>query len=60
MYFDTDMRQVTSTYLSLVEMKSCDAEVLTNAVKTTLHNKGLDIKKFVWNWFSYDRQGPRP
>ncbi|CAI6377603.1 unnamed protein product [Macrosiphum euphorbiae] len=39
MYFDTDMRQVTSTYLSLVEMESCDAEALVNAVKTILHCK---------------------
>lgn len=44
MYFDTDIKQVTSTYLSLVEMESCDAEALTNAIKTTLHSKGLDIK----------------
>jgi len=44
MYYDTDMKQVTSSYLSLVEMESCDAEALTNAVKTTLHSKGLDIK----------------
>lgn len=45
MYFDTDIRQVTSTYLSLVEMESCDGEALTNAIKTTLHSKDLDIKK---------------
>lgn len=36
MYFDTDIRRVTSTYLSLVEMESCDTETLINAVKTTL------------------------
>jgi len=30
MYFDTDMRQGNSSYLSLVEMETCDVEALTN------------------------------
>ncbi|XP_015377124.1 PREDICTED: uncharacterized protein LOC107171397 [Diuraphis noxia] len=43
MYFNKDLGQLTSTYLALIEMESCDAEAITTGIKTTLKNKGLDL-----------------
>lgn len=47
MYFNQSEGQIVSTYLALVEMESCDSEAITDAVTSTLKNKGLDVKNMV-------------
>lgn len=47
MYFDQSEGQIVSTYLALVEMEACDSESITEAVTSTLKNKGLDVKNMV-------------
>lgn len=47
MYFNQDMGKIVSTYLSLVELESCNADAITHAVLTTLKEKNLNIKNMV-------------
>jgi len=45
MYFDNNLKQIISTYLSLVKMESCVAQAIVKAIKVTLISKGLDLQK---------------
>lgn len=45
MYMDKNLKQIISTYLSLVQLESCDAQAIVTAVKVTLNSKGLDLQK---------------
>jgi len=47
MYFNQSEGQIVSTYLGLVEMEACDSEAITEAVTSTLKNKGLDVNNMV-------------
>lgn len=43
-YFDICFKQITSTYLSLVELEECDANAIIHAIKSTLHSKQLNLQ----------------
>jgi hypothetical protein len=47
LYFSKDISEVVSTYLVLVEMTTCDAVSITNAIINTLKIKDLSIKELV-------------
>lgn len=47
MYFNQNEGQIVSTYLALVEMEACDSDAITQAVTSTLREKGLNIKNMV-------------
>jgi len=47
LYFSKETGEVVSTYLALVEITTCDAVSITNAILNTLKIKGLSINKLI-------------
>ena len=46
-YFRKNSRKVTSTFLNLVELQACIADVIVDALKQELSNRKLDIVRLV-------------